>query len=95
MVQSDSLPADQGRGKRVSFDHWWLGPSATIRAVCCRARTQPIVVTLNVAETLEDLDLHPGLLTVAEAMNVREELHQDDDPESFAVDDEMAAIEAR
>ena len=60
-----------------------------------RVRTEPLVVTLNVAETLEDLDLHPGLLTVAEAMNACEEQHQDDDPESFDVDEEMAAIEAR
>ena len=33
-----------------------------------RTRTEPLVVPLNVAETLEGLDLHPGLLTVDEAL---------------------------
>jgi hypothetical protein len=60
-----------------------------------RGRTEPLVVTLNVAEMLENLDLHPGLLTVDEAMNACEEHHQDDDPDSFDFDGEMSAIEAR
>lgn len=60
-----------------------------------RRRTEPLVVTLNVAEMLEGLDLHPGLLTVAEAMNACEEQHLDDGQESINIDEEIAAIEAR
>lgn len=60
-----------------------------------RERTEPIVVTLNVAEMLEGHDLHPGLLTVAEALNACEERYQGDDPECVEVDDELTSIEAR
>lgn len=64
-----------------------------------RLRTEPVVVTLNVAEILEGLDLHPGLLTVDEAIYACEErfqddgrLVQDDDPE---LDNAIATIEDR
>lgn len=59
------------------------------------ARTEPIVVTLNIAEMLEHLDLHPGLLTLAEALAACDERHADDDPESLVVDEELAEIEQR
>ncbi len=63
-----------------------------------RVRTEPIVVRLNVAEILEGLDLHSGLLTVDEAVDAcevrfRDEgLRVDDDPE---LEDAIAVIEDR
>ncbi len=59
-----------------------------------RARTEPLVVPLNVAETLEGLDLHPGLLTVDEALEACDDRHHGDDPQS-TVAEEWAAIEVR
>lgn len=60
-----------------------------------RERTEPITVTLNVAERLEGLDLHPGLLTVAEALSACEERYGDDDPECVELEEELTAIEDR
>jgi len=63
-----------------------------------RARTEPVVVTLNVAEMLEGLDQHPGLLTVDEAMEVCEQrllddgVFADDDPE---LEEAITAVEDR
>lgn len=63
-----------------------------------RLRTEPVVVTLNVAEILEGLDLHTGLLTVDEAIYACEERFQedgrpvDDDPE---LEEAITAIEGR
>lgn len=60
-----------------------------------RERTEPIVVTLNVAEMLERLDLHPGLLTIAEALNACEERYEDEDSECVDLEEELASIEDR
>lgn len=61
-----------------------------------RERTEPIVVTLNVAEMLEGLDLHPGILTVAEALNACEERCEEiDDSECIELEEELNAIEDR
>ncbi len=63
-----------------------------------RVRTEPIVVRLNVAEILEGLGLHSGLLTVDEAVDACEDrfrddgLLADDDPE---LEEAITAIEDR
>lgn len=63
-----------------------------------RVRTEPVFVTLNVAEMLEGLDPRPGLLTVDEAMDVCEQRLRDDErsaDDKPAIDAAIAAIENR
>jgi hypothetical protein len=61
-----------------------------------RARTEPLIVPLNVAEMLEGLDLHPGLLTVEEALEACDRRRHGDDPQEATVAAaEAAAIEVR
>ena len=57
-----------------------------------RARIEPLVVPLNVAEMLEHLDLHPGLLTVDETVEACDRRHHGDDPQEATVAAEAAAI---
>lgn len=56
-----------------------------------RVRTEPVVVTLNVAELLDGLDLHRGLLTMDEAIYAFEEQVQGD---GRPVDDDSDLEEA-
>lgn len=56
-----------------------------------RVRTEPVVVTLNVAEMLDGLDLHPGLLTMDDAIYAFEEQVQGD---GRPVDDDSDLEEA-
>ena len=74
-------PAEMGPGKRVWCGRWSREPWATTRWNLLRLRTEPVVVTLNVAELLEGLNLPPRtLMTVDEAISACEERFREGGP---------------
>jgi hypothetical protein len=61
-----------------------------------RYRTEPLVVTLNIAELIDETYLHPGLMTLDDALAAREErCDQTDDGQLDMCEQEQAAIAAR